>query len=642
MQARAAIAGFAAGVLMLASAASHGRDKRDPDKLPITRVQDLHYGDVLFQYYMGEDLEALTRLEAYEHWHLLPHHEAESQLLAGGLYLSLGMHNEAGRRFESVLTGQVPASVKARAWFYLAKVWYARGYYDRCVASLHRIDGVLAPAEQAERVHLEANALMQLTRYDEAIALLASWQSRSSWMQYARFNLGVALAREGRLEDAVPFLDAVGQLDSGDEELLALRDKANVAQGFAWLQAGDAARAQPVLERVRLQGPQSSRALLGLGWALSAQGRQEDALTPWMELRGRNLLDAAVQEAFLAVPYAYAQLGASGQAAEYYEKALTSFAEERGRIDGAIDRVRGGNLTHDLIGGDDIDSPQRGWFWQLQVLPDEPESRYLYPILAGNDFQEGLKNYRDLAYMGSTLAHWDDNMAVYDDMIEAREKAYAERTPRTDALLGSDALKRLAERRQAVAGRLNDVVNHQDVAELGTPVQREQWQRIAQLEVALMMQPDDEATAGLRDKLELIKGVLYWDLREAYPERLYQQRRELKSLDKLLADSQSLWLRVEDARRTAPSTTGDFAQRVAALQARLQQLRARLAAAGMAQQQLLADIAAEELGAQRERIADYEVQARFALATIYDRAAEGAPAIGPAPAAPAPAAGAAP
>jgi thioredoxin-like negative regulator of GroEL len=637
-----AIAGVAAMALLFAPAVVHAREKRDPDKLALTRVQDLHYGDVLFEFYMGEDLEALTRLEAYEHWHLLPHHEAEAELLAGGLYLQLGMHNEAGRRFESVLTADVPANVKSRAWFYLAKVWYARGYYERCVDSLHRIEGQLAPAEQAERIHLEANALMQLERYDDAVALLANWHSDSSWMQYARFNLGVALAREGRLNDAEPFLEAVGLLDSTDPEMLALRDKANVAQGFAWLQAGEPAHAQPILERVRLNGPQSSRALLGLGWALTALGRNEDALTPWMELRDRNLLDAAVQEAYLAVPYAFAQLGAGGQAADYYDKALTSFAEERGRIDKAIARVRGGNLTHELVGGDDIDSPQRGWFWQLQALPDEPESRYLYPILAGNDFQEGLKNYRDLAYLGSTLAHWDENMGVYDDMIATREKAYAERTPRADALLGSDSLKQLVARRQDVAGRINDVVNHEDVAILGTPQQREQWQHIGELEVDLLTQPQDEATAQLRDKLKLIKGVLYWDLREAYPERLYQQRRELKSLDKLLEDSQSLWLRVQEARKTAPTTTGDFAQRVTALQARLQALRTRLDAAGVAQENLLAGIAVNELTTQRQRIADYEVQARFALATIYDRAAEGAPVNGASAPAPAPGQGGAP
>lgn len=603
----------------------HAGDKGSPDSLPVTRVQDLHYGEVLFQYYMGEDLASLTELEAFQHWQLLSHHEAESQLLAAGLYLQLGMHNEAGRRLEAVLNADVPDSVKSRAWFYLAKVWYARGYYDRCVESLHKVEGLLSPLQQAERVHLEANALLNDERYDEAIALLAGWQSNSSWMQYARFNLGVALARSGRLEDAVPFLDAVGLQDTTDPELLALKDKANVAQGFAWLQAGEPARAQPVLERVRLQGPQSSRALLGLGWALSALGRHEDALTPWLELRDRNLLDAAVQEAYLAVPYVYAQLGAGGQAADYYEQALDSFAGERGRIDAAIDRVRTGNLTHELVGGVDMSSPQKGWFWQLQTLPDEPESRYLYPILAGNDFQEGLKNYRDMAYLGSTLSAWDESMGVYGDMIDARETAYAERTPRTDALLGSPALDDLLARRQVVAGRINDVVNHQEFQVLGTPGQREQWQRIADLEVMLAGAPADENTAALRDKLRLIKGVLDWDLREAYPARLYQQQRELKDLDKLLASSQSLWLRVQEARRRAPTTTGDFAQRVDDLQARLASLHARLEAAGLAQEHLLAGIAIGELEAQRERIAAYEVQARFALATLIDQAAEGGP-----------------
>jgi hypothetical protein len=60
-------------------------------------------------------------------------------------------------------------------------------------------------------------------------------------------------------------------------------------------------------------------------------------------------------------------------------------------------------------------------------------------------------------------------------------------------------------------------------------------------------------------------------------------------------------------------------------------LRARLAGAGEAQGTLLADIAVHELDAQKQRMADYEVQARFALASIYDRAAEpprAAPAAG--------------
>jgi hypothetical protein len=605
--------------------------RKKAQKIPEIRVQDLHFGDVLFQNFIGDDFEALTRLEAYSLWEQMPHHKGEADLLAGGLYLQLGMHNEAGRRFETLLGPDIPANVKARAWFYLAKVWYARGYYERAIDSLGRIESKLDPAQEAERMHLNANALLHLERYDDAIALLAGYSTRSTWMQFARFNLGVALLRSDRLADGAQFLDVVGTLESRDEEMLALKDRANLALGFAYMQASDPANATTRLERVRLDGPQSSRALLGLGWALAAQDRYEAALTPWLALQERNLLDAAVQESYLAVPYAFSKLGASGQAADYYEQALTSFDAEHERIDSAVARIRTDGLLHGLLGADDAASPQRGWFWQLEELPDSPESRYLFPVFAGNDFQEGLKNFRDLAYLGSTLSRWDENMVVYADMIQTREKAYAERTPRVDALLGSGALDSLAARRKVVEGRVNDIVIMEDVAALGTPEQRAQWQRVAAIEAGLAAEPDNEDTAAKRERLRLVKGVLYWDLRQSYRERLHEQRGELKSLDAALAEANRRWLRVEQARKDAPTTTGDFASRIDMLQQRLTALREKLAATAVAQEKLLADIAVAELDAQKQRLADYEVQARFALATIYDRAAEAPPPAAPAP-----------
>jgi hypothetical protein len=211
---------------------------------------------------------------------------------------------------------------------------------------------------------------------------------------------------------------------------------------------------------------------------------------------------------------------------------------------------------------------------------------------------------------------------VYADMIGTREKAYAQRIPRVDAMLAGGSLDALAARREEVEGRYNNVVIMEDVAALGTPEQRAQWQRIAGIEAGLASEPDNEETAARRERLRLVKGVLYWDLRQSYRDRLYQQRGELKALDAALAEANRRWLRVEQARKTAPTTTGDFAVRIEALQARMQSLRAQLGDAAKAQGNLLAAIAVTELEAQKQRIADYEVQARFALATIYDRAAD--------------------
>src|SRR5260221_1478247 len=392
------------------------------DALAAIRVQDLHYGDVLFRFYSGDEFEALTRLEAYEHWQRMPHHQQDAALLAGGLYLSLGMHNEAGRRFAALLTDKVPAALRNRAWFYLAKVWYARSYYDRSEESLGHISGDLTPALEAERQHLLVNVLMRQNRFDEAATLLARWQGPADWMAFARFNLGVALVRQNRMDEGAPFLASVGTMPAASSEMLALRDKANLALGYAWLQAKNPAAARVALDRVRLAGPYSTRALLGVGWADAALGQYREALTPWTELHNRNLLDAAVQESYLAVPYAYGKLNANAQSAELYESAISSFNAEAQRIDAAVARVGEGHMLEDLLGADQ-EPDQQGRFWRLRQLPVAPQSRYRSSLLAENDFQEGLKNYRDLAYLGGTLKHWDESMDAFAAMIATRQLA---------------------------------------------------------------------------------------------------------------------------------------------------------------------------------------------------------------------------
>ena len=77
-----------------------------------------------------------------------------------------------------------------------------------------------------------------------------------------------------------------------------------------------------------------------------------------------------------------------------------------------------------------------------------------------------------------------------------------------------------------------------------------------------------------------------------------------------------------------------FATRVTDSRGKLEALRARLAQARTAQNGYLAQLAIAELEAQKSRIAAYELQARFALATIYDRASSPEPAQKPAAEAP--------
>ena len=168
------------------------------------------------------------------------------------------------------------------------------------------------------------------------------------------------------------------------------------------------------------------------------------------------------------------------------------------------------------------------------------------------------------------------------------------------------------------------------MAALGTPEERDQWARIMRLEAALLTAPNDDETNVIREKTRLAKGVLYWRLAESFKARVWNERRTLKDLDQALREAQNRWVRVQKARGSMPNNTGEFAARVAALRARLDGAQVRLADVAKQQNGLLESLARNELEQQKERISTYQIQARFALAAIYDRAA--APPARPRPA----------
>ena len=611
-------------LLTLPFAPAMGKNvKPDPDGLPPHDVKDLHYGDVLFYFYQDDFFDSITRLLAAQQLDRLPNTQGEAELLLGGLYLSLGEHVEAGNIFEKLLNANTSEAVRNKAWFYLGKVWYQRGYLQESEHALRQVSDKIQPRISAERYMLLAQLMLRENRYDDAIAALSAWHGPPDWTAYAQFNLGVALVRKDRLPDAIPHLDQVGRMDTSNEELLALKDKANLALGFALLQAERAADARPIMERVRLEGPYSSMALLGVGWADSALGEFKRALIPWMALRKRNLLDSAVQESYLTVPYAYNRLGASGQAADFYNSAIDSFDAEMKRIDDSIERIRSGNLLDRLLHDDK--KATLTWYWQLKTLPDVPESRYLYQLLASNEFQEGLKNYRELNFMSRNLDAWRDDLSAFDDMLDTRQQAYNERVPKADAVIAATDLDALIKKRVDFASRINEIEQSNDVAALGTVEEQQNWARLKRIEDYLAMHPDDPDLAEMRDRLRLLKGVMYWRLSESFKARLWNERRSVKELEASLAETQKRTVLVKQARQDMPSNTGGFASRVTAVRERMDRLQQRLAALSEQQNRFLQTLAIRELEAQKRRIEVYQIQARYELAAIYDKATQAKP-----------------
>ena len=332
---------------------------------------------------------------------LLSKHAERSELLLGGLYLSYGHHHEAAVIFERLLADNVDLETRDRTWFFLAKIWLQRGYLDKSQEAISYLSEDLPDNLRREAQMLQSQIYINSGQYERAIALLQNWKGRTEWASYAKFNLGVAMVRSGNVAGAEQILSELGELNPFNEELASLRDKANLALGYALLQDGQPLVAKEPLQRVRLEGPFSNKALLGTGWADAESENYRRALVPWMELRSRDLLDPAVQESMLAIPYALGKLDSISQAADHYLNAIEAFYEEANRIDRTIGFIESGDIFNQFLADDPLDST--GWFWRLEQLPEGPESRYLYHMLATHEFQEGLKNYRDLNYLQKNL-----------------------------------------------------------------------------------------------------------------------------------------------------------------------------------------------------------------------------------------------
>ncbi len=613
-----AAASVAATVAFPASA----RDKHEG-----TVVQDLAYGEVLFDFFQEDYFGALTRLLAAQERNELPHHAADAELLLGGMYLSYGEHKLAGQIFERVLAQSVTPELHDRAWFFLAKIWYQRGYLDESAAALARITGVLPDQLEPQRQMLTAEVMMAQGKFSEALATLQAWKRPSdAWIGYAKYNIGVSLVRLGQVEAGARVLEEVGTLDPENSELAALRDKANVALGYAWLQASHPVEAKPSLQRVRLNGPFSNKALLGVGWADAETQDYEGALAPWLELRKRNLLDSAVQESLLAVPYAFAQLGADKQAADHYVDAIEAFNSEIARLDSSIEAISQGKLITELLGQHaDTSGDSSGWYWRLDKIPDTVESRYLYELLASNRFQEGLKNYRDLLQINKNLDHWAQSLGAFDDILDTRQRAYEQRLPKIDGNLQSVDLDALAAKRVDFESRLMAIERSEDAVALGTAKEQETWRKLTAMEPVLERLGDDPSAADLRDKQRFLKGLLLWDLRRDYKARLWAEKKSLAELDRQLREAQRRHRQVESARDDWPKKFGSLSARVGALTPRLLSMQIQAQAALTKQQDFLQGVAIDELKAQRDRLNTYTLQARFALASIYDRASARVP-----------------
>ncbi len=316
------------------------------------------------------------------------------------------------------------------------------------------LDWRLALAQVYLRQQRTAEAMTYLKEpngeYIDALRYLSTPVESLRAAAYRRYNLGVMLIRQNEVARGLSWLDLVGRLEEKDRdpELLALRDQANLALGWHFLEAKQGRTAVGILGRVRSDGLFSNAAVLGIGWAQLvpagdrriARSRLGDdsgkseafsalpapmknslmqlhvlepeqhgvygpksferdsdppadrneglrrALAYWRLLDGRDTHDAAIQEALLAKAYAFDQLKDAPQARAAYGDAARLLSSVRDELGAQAESIRKGTLAAMAASA----PSDTGLVAGLAPLRLSPEASTI-------DLDDGLRRLRNLA-----------------------------------------------------------------------------------------------------------------------------------------------------------------------------------------------------------------------------------------------------
>ncbi len=610
-------AALAALLCLPGTAAAQGRD-------------DPWFGEALYHAYQERWFEALERLDAEIAQHYrVDERELDSlhpfidhaEFSVGDLELHFRMHDRAGRAIRAVLEADVADEVRNEAAYRLARLQFQKSQPDAALRVLDRMHGAIPEAIRDDVAYLRANLYLTTGRPSDAIEVLRDIQGSPTLRGFAAYNLGIALLRDGRLDAALSQLDRAGQLQAGDDAALAIRDKSNLVLGTLQFESSDFGSAQRSLDRVRLTGPFSNQALLRAGWSEASTENFERALVPWQLLAKRESTDIAVQEAWLALPYAYARLEVHGRAALLYGQAVESFDAQLERVDASIANIREGAFLEALV-REEIRRDE-DWVIRLRKLPNAPETFYLIDLVASHDFQTALQDYLDLEDLRRKLDAGRSSLDAFSDLIALRRDYYEPLLPGIDRRFRElDARMRLRlEQREHLDARLQQLLVAPRPALLATAEEQLASARLDDLESRLDAASVEDGDA-LRARITRMRAALIWSFETHYPERLteaHRHARELQADVEVLAARHDAFVR---ARQAALHGFAGYDAQIRDLRVRIEEALERVAALMKRQGHRLESVAIEQLVARRALLERYRNRARFAFADSYDRAAK--------------------
>lgn len=596
-------------------------------------VQDLSYGESLYHYYQGDLLQALTTLEiAQSRRGGIEGHRHYPELMRAGMLLAFGMTEQAQQVFADHLGQGEPAVVQDTARLYLARLHYQMGRFDEARTNLAALQGAL-PAELAEEA-ATLNVNLYIAEHgapslDKARQLL---EPLGESPHLALLNLGHSAARA---QDPVraqryyrTLLESPPPSDpERSSEYLAIRDKALTALGYSYLQQKDYASAKDAFRQIRLDTALANLALLGYGWSAASYHDFVLALKPWQALSKRSLLDPAVQESLIAVPWAYEQMGSAGAALIAYSESEQLLTDKLAELDQYLQTLSPQSVLNYLSG----DTPPAALSHRQNTLHQHwlnlagtsvitSQLTYFDELLREDEVQQQAQALRDLLDIQRRHRHWQHQLSLYTELVEQKR---ARRAERAESLLQSQLLsqyQQLQRQRDQLAEQLRQIDARNDVLALADKPTRALYTRLQSARRALQaLDGKQPLPYQAREKLHFFAGVLTWQAAQNFPAQRWQVQKRLNQIQHILAQSQAASGRIEQLLTREQDLQSQF-DRLAAAAERNNQLLVQLDSEIDERAAQLSGLLQRHLTTHRMRLNDYLAQTRLSIARLMDDA----------------------
>lgn len=599
-------------VLIASIAISSFAEERDPHE-----VKDLRYGEALYHFYQEQYFTSITNLMVAKERDPITAQEIDPELLLGGLYLYYGLHQDASNLFTDLIEKNTSEEIQDRAWFNIGKMRYQGHLFNEAKQSLIKVKDTLSPEREAERQNMLANTYLKQKDFSAAYKAIKKLDAHQDWLTYARYNMGVSLIKSGKNREGTDLLNTISHLKTDNNELKALRDKTNIALGYAYIRQNQPNASIHFLNKVRLKGPLSAKALLGIGWAYQQQNNLKQALVSWMELRDWPVIDTAVQESLLAIPYTLEKMEKNQLALQNYRYAIDNYKKELTSLKYSLQAVKKGELLSALrpaIVTENILATE-----YKKELPESISAPYIRYLLNSVDFQTIHKNYLDLIYLKKNLSKWKQQFSAYYLMLKERATYYKKQQHSTKNDSRLQLVTRLKSRRDKLAAKILKIEHQQDVYALASEDEKDILSSLNKIKKSLNRLHSKDEYAEENEKYNLFRGLLLWDISTDYTPRYWKVKNELNQLDKSLSLTTKRISSLRQSTINAPLSFSGYYKRIKNKEKKLNRLLKKITYIIRSQEKLIEKQALISLQQRYHQIENYHTRASYSLARLYDR-----------------------